>query len=70
MSDTTANWVRGEESVAYETKVILTLLAERVSQARTVKEAYRSIARAASSEGVKLPTFEEMKAEIAQDGEE
>ena len=62
--------MRGEERVSYETKVILTLLAERVSQAKSVKEAYKSIARAASSEGVKLPTYEEMKAEIEQDREE
>lgn len=45
--------------MAYETKVILTLLAERISNADTVEEAYDVIVNAASIEGLQLPTFEE-----------
>ena len=47
--------------MAYETKVILALLAERVSKADTVEEAYNVIAKAANIEGVKLPTYEQAK---------
>jgi len=52
--------------MAYETKVILSALAERVSLAESVKEAYHVIARAASAEGLKLPTYEEMRTELEQ----
>ena len=45
--------------MAYETKVILTLLAEYVGRAKTVKEAYDVIVRAANVEGVELPNYEE-----------
>jgi len=46
-------------TMAYETKVILTLLAEYVGRAKTVKEAYDVIVRAANVEGVELPNYEE-----------
>ncbi|MCL2618306.1 MAG: hypothetical protein FWD98_04535 [Defluviitaleaceae bacterium] len=46
--------------MAYETKVILALLAERISQAASVEEAYKVVAPAASVEGMQLPGFEEM----------
>ena len=50
--------------MAYETKVILTLLAERTAKAKTVEEVYAAIARAASVEGLFLPTYEEMVREV------
>ena len=50
--------------MAYETKVILTLLARQVGMAKTVKEAYTAIAKAANVEGVTLPTYEEFVKEL------
>ena len=50
--------------MAYETKVILTLLAEKAANAETVKEVYNAIRSAANVEGLTLPTFEEFKKEI------
>ena len=50
--------------MAYETKVILTLLAERTAKAQTVKEVYAAIARAANNEGLALPTYEDMVKEV------
>ena len=52
--------------MAYETKVILMLLAQQVAKSKTVKEAYNAIARAASVEGVLLPPFEEFLREIEE----
>ena len=45
--------------MAYETKVILTLLAQNVGLSKSVKEAYNYVVKAASVEGIKLPTYEE-----------
>jgi len=50
--------------MAYETKVILTLLAEYVGRAETVEEAYTVIVRAANVEGVKLPSYEEFQEQL------
>ncbi|MCL2405618.1 MAG: hypothetical protein FWC92_08740 [Defluviitaleaceae bacterium] len=50
--------------MAYETKVILTLLAEYVGRAETVEEAYNIIIRAANVEGVKLPSYEEFQEQL------
>ncbi|MCL2421850.1 MAG: hypothetical protein FWD03_08340 [Defluviitaleaceae bacterium] len=47
--------------MAYETKLIMALLAERVAKAETVEEAYSVISNAASVEGLKLPTYEDAK---------
>ena len=55
--------------MAYETKVILTLLAQQVGMAKTVKEAYTAIVRAANVEGVALPTYEEFMKEMAESAE-
>ena len=52
--------------MAYETKVILMLLAQQVAKSKSVKEAYNAIARAASVEGVSLPPFEEFLREIEE----
>ncbi|MCL2697411.1 MAG: hypothetical protein FWE74_04960 [Oscillospiraceae bacterium] len=47
--------------MAYETKVILTLLAERTANAETVKEVYEVIRIAATVEGMQLPPMEELR---------
>jgi len=49
------------DKMAYETKVILTLLADRISKANSAKEAYKVVANAAKVEGLELPTFEEAR---------
>jgi len=53
--------------MAYETKVILQQLAERIVVADTLEEAYGAVQRAASVEGVKLPTYDEYKKEIMKE---
>jgi hypothetical protein len=49
--------------MAYETKVILALLADRIANADSAKEAYEVIAKAASVEGLELPKYEEARKE-------
>jgi len=56
--------------MAYDTKVLLSLLAQAIVKAETVEEAYMIIARAANVEGVLLPPFAEMLAEIKKTGKE
>ena len=58
---------RGCEEMAYETKVILTLLAQLVGKVKTVKEAYTAIIRAANVEGMQLPTYEEFLNELEKE---
>ena len=50
--------------MAYETKVILMLLAQTIVRSKTVKEAYQAVAIAASVEGVEFPSFEEFLAKV------
>ena len=50
--------------MAYETKVILTLIAEAIGRAETVEEAYTIIVQAASVDGVTLPSYEEFIAQL------
>ena len=45
--------------MAYETKVILQLLADTVVKSKTLEEAYESIAGAAKVEGLTLPSYKE-----------
>ena len=52
--------------MAYETKVILTLLAQQVGRASSVREVYMMIVRAANIEGVKLPDYDEFLKELEQ----
>jgi len=52
--------------MAYETKVILTLAADRILMCRTVEEAYEVIRKAASVEGVALPVYEDAIKELAK----
>jgi hypothetical protein len=59
---------KSEVSVmAYETKVILALLAEQVAKAKTPKEAYNAIRRAANVEGVQLPTYEDFQKKLEEE---
>jgi len=51
-------------AMAYETKVILTMIAEAIARAKTMKEAYGFVARAASIEGITLPSYDEFKAQL------
>lgn len=44
---------------AYETKLIVSLMARAVAKSKTVKEAYTAIAESARVEGFSLPTYEE-----------
>ena len=55
--------------MAYETKVILTLLVQLVGTSRSVKEVYTAIVRAANVEGLALPTYEEFIKELAEEQE-
>jgi hypothetical protein len=52
--------------MAYETKVILMLLAQQIGKAKSIKEAYTLVAKAASVEGLVLPTYEEFIKEIEE----
>ena len=51
--------------MAYETKVLLKMLSEYVSQAKSIKQIYGFIQRAAAAEGMTLPSYEEIR-EILQ----
>jgi len=53
--------------MAYETKVILSLLAQQVGKCKTIKEAYTAIVRAASVEGLVLPSYEEFMEQVEEE---
>ncbi|MCL2697626.1 MAG: hypothetical protein FWE74_06055 [Oscillospiraceae bacterium] len=53
--------------MAYETKVILTLLADKAAMAESAEEVYDAIRKAANVEGLQLPTYKEYKEEIKKD---
>ena len=55
--------------MAYETKVILALLAQQVGKAKSVKEAYTAIVKAANVEGMQLVSYEEFLKELEEAGE-
>ena len=44
--------------MAYETKVILSLLSQQVGKSKTIKEAYNSVIQAANVEGLELPSYD------------
>ena len=50
--------------MAFETKALLTLLADVALRAETVEEMYNVIAKTANAEGMILKPYEEAKAEI------
>ncbi|MCL2086574.1 MAG: hypothetical protein FWH05_03160 [Oscillospiraceae bacterium] len=54
--------------MAYETKALLSLLADAALKADTAKEVYRVIAKAANSEGILLKPYEEAKKELLNGG--
>jgi len=49
--------------MSYETKVILSLLAQQVGKSKSIKEAYTAIVKAANVEGVELPSFDDFQKE-------
>ena len=53
--------------MAYETKVILALLAQQVGKAKSVKEAYNAIVKAANVEGMQLASYEEFLKEMEEE---
>ena len=50
--------------MAYDTKVILSLIARIILKSKTLKEAYSEVVLAANAEGVVLKSYDEAKAEI------
>jgi len=50
--------------MSYETKVILSMLAEYVGRAETVEEAYEFIVQAANVEGLKLANYDEFQKKL------
>ena len=53
--------------MAYETKVILTLLAQQLAQAESAREAYAFVARAANVEGLQLPSYDDLRKELEEE---
>ena len=51
--------MKGENSVAYETKVLLIALARIVRKADNIKEIYEAIEEMANAEGIVLKPLEE-----------
>jgi hypothetical protein len=56
--------------MAFETKVMLRLLTESIGRAKSVKEAYNVVAKAASVEGMKVPSYDEFQAELKEEENE
>jgi len=52
--------------VAYETKVILSLLSESIGRAKSVREAYDYVVNAANVEGVKLPSYDDFQQKLEE----
>ena len=52
--------------MSYETKVILTLLAQQVGKAKNLKEAYTFIVTAANVEGFELPSYEDFQKKVRE----
>jgi len=52
-------------TMAYETKVILSLLANQVAKAKSLEEAYMAIVDAANVEGLALPDYDEVQKKLA-----
>ena len=55
--------------MAYETKVILTMLAEYIGRAKSVKQAYEFVVKAANAEGMKLPCYDEFQKSLEENNE-
>jgi len=52
--------------MAYDTKVLLSSLAQNVAKSETVEEAYLAIIQSANVEGVQLPTYDDAVKEIKE----
>ena len=50
--------------MAYETKVILGLIARIILKSKTLKEAYNEVVRAANAEGIIMKPYDEAKTEL------
>jgi len=60
----------GADEMAFETKVILTLLLQQVGMSDTVKQAYELIAAAANVEGIEALSYEEFLKKIGKEKNE
>jgi hypothetical protein len=56
--------------MAYETKVILSLLSESIGRAKSVKECYNYVVKAANVEGVQLPDYAEFQKSLEKEQDE
>ena len=54
--------------MAYETKVILRMLANQVALAETIEQAFELIRTAAQVEGLTIPDYEEVRRELKVKG--
>ena len=52
--------------MAYETKALLSSLAQSILRAETTKEAYAVIMKAANVEGLNIMPYDEAKEELAE----
>jgi hypothetical protein len=59
--------ITGGVDMAHDTKVILKSLSLLIAKSKTVKEAYSALKYSASVEGMELPSYEEIRAEIEKD---
>ena len=57
-------------NTAYETKVILKMLANYTAQAKSIEDIYKFIQNAANAEGLELPPYEVLKREYSGKKEE
>ena len=55
------------DHMAYETKVILALLAQQIGRSKSIKEAYTTVIMAANVEGLELPSYEEFIKQIEKE---
>jgi len=52
--------------MAYDTKALLSLIANAIAKSETLKEAYAAIMEAANVEGVSILSYEEAKEKIEE----
>jgi len=53
--------------MAFETKVILSLLARHIAKADNLEEAYEAVVDAANVEGLDLPSYDTMVAKVKKE---
>ena len=56
--------------MAYETKVILTLLAQQIVKSKNIREAYAAVKMAANVEGLQLPAFDDLLKGLDEESKE